>query len=219
MRLGRSLLVALVVLLVAVPAGAAPEGQMTWAIHISLAPTWFDPAEATGIATPFMVIDAGDLWCDMATTTMAEAFAGYLQTAGIRVKVRPLERAAFFKAYQEKKLKNLVYGLSGAFGNAASRLENFVVAGARTSTEAIPTATDCSESRRPSWIEASRGDTAQDPAAGVRQGNLRTALGAGLYPRAGPPRRGVRSRADHRMVVLGTVRGCEAQGEVNRATK
>ena len=58
MRLGRSLLVALVVLLLAAPAGAAPEGQMTWAIHISLAPTWFDPAETTGIATPFMVIYA-----------------------------------------------------------------------------------------------------------------------------------------------------------------
>jgi peptide/nickel transport system substrate-binding protein len=73
--------------------------------------------------------DAGDLWCDAATTNMAEAFAGYLQAAGIRTKVRPLERAAFFKGYQEKKLRNLVYSLSGAFGNAASRLENFVVTG------------------------------------------------------------------------------------------
>ena len=73
--------------------------------------------------------DAGDLWCDAATTAMSEAFAGYLQAAGIRVKVRPLERAAFFKGFQEKKLKNLVYALSGAFGNAPSRLENFVVAG------------------------------------------------------------------------------------------
>ncbi len=73
--------------------------------------------------------DAGDLWCDAATTNMAEAFAGYLQAAGIRTKVRPLERAAFFKGYQEKKLRNIVYSLSGAFGNAASRLENFVVTG------------------------------------------------------------------------------------------
>jgi len=92
----------------------------------------YDPARAkrllaeAGYPNGF---DAGDLWCDTPTTTMAEAFASYLQAAGIRVKVRPLERAAFFKGYQEKKLKNLVYGLSGAFGNAASRLENFVVAG------------------------------------------------------------------------------------------
>jgi len=95
-------------------------------------PYAYDPARAkrllaeAGYPNGF---DAGDLWCDMAATTMAEAFAGYLQAAGIRVKTRPLERAAFFKSYQEKKLKNLVYGLSGAFGNAASRLENFVVAG------------------------------------------------------------------------------------------
>ena len=40
------------------PAAAAPEGQMTWGVHISLAPTWFDPAETTGIVTPFMLMYA-----------------------------------------------------------------------------------------------------------------------------------------------------------------
>src|SRR5262250_2142444 len=33
----------------------APAGQMTWAVHVSLAPTWFDPAETPGIATPFLI--------------------------------------------------------------------------------------------------------------------------------------------------------------------
>jgi len=38
------------------PAKAAgPEGQLTWAATISLAPTWLDPAEAAGIITPYMV--------------------------------------------------------------------------------------------------------------------------------------------------------------------
>ena len=37
---------------------AAPEGQMTWGVHVSLAPTWFDPAETPGIITPFMVLYA-----------------------------------------------------------------------------------------------------------------------------------------------------------------
>jgi peptide/nickel transport system substrate-binding protein len=73
--------------------------------------------------------DAGDLWCEPATATMSEATANYLQTVGIRARLRPLERAAFFKSYQEKKLKNLAYSISGAFGNAAIRLETFVVAG------------------------------------------------------------------------------------------
>jgi peptide/nickel transport system substrate-binding protein len=37
---------------------AAPADQLTWAIHVSLAPTWFDPADTLGIITPFMVLYA-----------------------------------------------------------------------------------------------------------------------------------------------------------------
>ncbi len=37
---------------------AAPAGQLTWGVHVSLAPTWFDPAETQGIITPFMVLYA-----------------------------------------------------------------------------------------------------------------------------------------------------------------
>ena len=37
---------------------AASAGQLTWGIHVSLAPTWFDPAETQGIITPFMVLYA-----------------------------------------------------------------------------------------------------------------------------------------------------------------
>src|SRR3954454_13680288 len=37
---------------------AAPEGQLTWAVHVSLAPTWFDPAETQALITPFMVLYA-----------------------------------------------------------------------------------------------------------------------------------------------------------------
>src|SRR5256714_3280245 len=55
----RSLTLALVLLLlVAAPAVAAPEGELTWAVHISLAPTWFDPAETPAVITPFMMLYA-----------------------------------------------------------------------------------------------------------------------------------------------------------------
>jgi peptide/nickel transport system substrate-binding protein len=37
---------------------AGPAGQLTWGIHVSLAPTWFDPAETPGFITPFMVLYA-----------------------------------------------------------------------------------------------------------------------------------------------------------------
>ena len=41
----------------------------------------------------------------------------------------PPERAAHWSSYTDKKYKNLAYTASGAFGNAATRLETFVVAG------------------------------------------------------------------------------------------
>src|SRR5262245_37409333 len=54
-----TLLLALVAVLGApTPAAAAPEGQLTWAVHVTLAPTWFDPAETPGIGTPFMMLYA-----------------------------------------------------------------------------------------------------------------------------------------------------------------
>src|SRR3954453_6955669 len=41
------------------PARAAtPDGQLTWAVHVSLAPTWFDPADTQALITPFMVLYA-----------------------------------------------------------------------------------------------------------------------------------------------------------------
>ncbi len=39
-------------------AGAAAEGQLRIGSHVSLAPTWFDPAETSGIITPFMMLYA-----------------------------------------------------------------------------------------------------------------------------------------------------------------
>ena len=40
-------------------AGATqPEGQLTWAVHFTLAPTLFEPAETPGLVTPFMILYA-----------------------------------------------------------------------------------------------------------------------------------------------------------------
>jgi peptide/nickel transport system substrate-binding protein len=73
--------------------------------------------------------DAGEYFCDGSYANLGEAVANSLQQVGIRVKLRPLERAAFFSGYAEKKFKNLIQGSSGAFGNAATRLEAFVATG------------------------------------------------------------------------------------------
>src|SRR5690349_19005359 len=37
---------------------AAPAGQLIWGIHVSLTPSWFDPAETQALITPFMVLYA-----------------------------------------------------------------------------------------------------------------------------------------------------------------
>jgi len=36
----------------------APQGQITYAVHISLPPTWLDPADTSAIITPFMLMYA-----------------------------------------------------------------------------------------------------------------------------------------------------------------
>ena len=69
--------------------------------------------------------DAGEFWCDVATAATSEAVINFLQAVGIKTRLRPLERAAFLRSFQDKKLKNLVYGLSGIGGNAATRIEAF----------------------------------------------------------------------------------------------
>src|SRR5215831_7184012 len=37
---------------------ASADGELTWAVHVSLPPIWFDPADVSGIITPFMVLYA-----------------------------------------------------------------------------------------------------------------------------------------------------------------
>jgi peptide/nickel transport system substrate-binding protein len=91
----------------------------------------YDPARTKQLLTEAGYpngFDAGDYTCDGASV-IGEPIVNYLITAGIRVKLRPLERAAFFKGYAEKKYRGLIQGGSGAFGNAASRIEAFVAGG------------------------------------------------------------------------------------------
>src|SRR5262249_41124695 len=40
------------------PAGAQrnPEGEMRWALYVTLSPLWFDPSEVIGQLTPFWIL-------------------------------------------------------------------------------------------------------------------------------------------------------------------
>src|SRR5262245_65529552 len=39
-------------------AQAKPEGEMRWALYVTLSPVWFDPGEVVGQITPFWVLYA-----------------------------------------------------------------------------------------------------------------------------------------------------------------
>src|SRR6478672_12664104 len=39
-------------------AQAKPEGEMRWALYVTLSPAWFDPGEVVGVLTPFWVLYA-----------------------------------------------------------------------------------------------------------------------------------------------------------------
>jgi len=92
----------------------------------------YDPQKARQLLTEAGFpngFDAGELSCDSTYSNLAEAVVNYLKTVGVRVQLRPLERAAFFAQHRDKKLKNVIQASSGAFGSAATRLESFVVSG------------------------------------------------------------------------------------------
>jgi peptide/nickel transport system substrate-binding protein len=92
----------------------------------------YDPAKArqllaeAGYAGGF---DAGEYNIDSSYSNFGEAVLDNLQAIGIRATLRPLERAAFFEGYSNKKFKGLVQAASAAFGNAATRLAAFAVKG------------------------------------------------------------------------------------------
>jgi peptide/nickel transport system substrate-binding protein len=71
--------------------------------------------------------DAVEVATDAVFTSVIEAVVNDLQAVGIRAKVRPLERAAFYKADQEKAFKHVARTGSAAAGNAATRIEAFVL--------------------------------------------------------------------------------------------
>jgi peptide/nickel transport system substrate-binding protein len=95
---------------------------------LPLEPYAYDPQKAkqllkeAGYPNGF---DAGECSVDAVYAGVVEAAINDLSAVGIRGKVRPLERAAWLAAHKEKTLKNLAWQGSGAYGNAATRIEAF----------------------------------------------------------------------------------------------
>ena len=95
-------------------------------------PPVYDPEKAKQILAEAGFpkgLEGGEYFCDSSYANVGEAVLDNLQAVGIRMKLRPLERAAFIKEYAEKTLKNVIQSGPAPFGNAATRFEAYVIKG------------------------------------------------------------------------------------------
>jgi peptide/nickel transport system substrate-binding protein len=96
---------------------------------LPLEPYTYDPKRAkellkeAGYANGF---EAGECSTDSVYANVIEAVVNDLSVVGIRSKVRAMERAAMYAAQSEKNVKHMTRQGSGAYGNAASRVEAFM---------------------------------------------------------------------------------------------
>src|SRR6058998_3822044 len=108
--------------------GSIIPSVMDFALRIEPYP--YDPTHAKRLLTDAGYpngFDAGDLTPVPPFTSFGESVANYLTTVGIRSRVRSMERATFFEAWRAKKLTGIIMGASAGLGNAAARLEAFVI--------------------------------------------------------------------------------------------
>jgi peptide/nickel transport system substrate-binding protein len=89
--------------------------------------------------------DGGDFTIAPPYEGAGEAIANYLATVGIRMKIRTMERAAFFSSWREGKLKGVVFGGVGPAGNAATRLQILAVKGGPFTAGVLPEVQDLFE--------------------------------------------------------------------------
>ena len=109
------------------PAGVIVPRGMDFALQAE--PAAYDPQKAKLLLAEAGFpngLDAGDLVPISPFFTLAESVVNYLSAVGIRVKMRPTERATFLAHWREKKLRGLFITAAGNSGNAASRVQEFV---------------------------------------------------------------------------------------------
>lgn len=109
------------------PAGVIVPRLLDFALPVEPFP--YDPHKAkqllaeAGYPSGF---DAGEFVPIPPFHEVGEAVVNYLNAVGIRVRMRTMERAAFYTAWKEKKLRGLFMPGAGISGNAATRVEAFI---------------------------------------------------------------------------------------------
>ena len=109
-----------------------PTGSLiprTFEFALPIEPYPFNPAKArqllaeAGYPNGF---ESGDLHVTPPYFARGEAIMGYLGAVGIKLRMRPMERAAFFSAWAGKKLRGVCICGTGLYGNAATRMSEIV---------------------------------------------------------------------------------------------
>jgi peptide/nickel transport system substrate-binding protein len=109
------------------PAGVIVPRVMDFALPAEPMP--YDPEKAKQLLAEAGYpngIDAGEFAAIPGFPTIAESVMNYLNAAGIRVRLKQMERATFYADWQAKKLRGLFMTGAGNSGNAASRVEAFI---------------------------------------------------------------------------------------------
>jgi peptide/nickel transport system substrate-binding protein len=109
------------------PAGVIVPRVMDFALQVEPPP--YDPQKAKKLLAEAGYpngLDAGEFAAIPGFPTVAEAVVNDLNAVGIRVRLRAMERAAFYASWREKKLRGLFMTAVGNSGNAASRVETFM---------------------------------------------------------------------------------------------
>ena len=115
---------------------------------LPIEPDPYDPARAKRLLAEAGFprgLDGGDFTIAPPYESTGEAIAGYLAAVGIRLKIRTMERAAFFSAWPQGRLKGLVFGGLGPAGNAATRLAIIAVKGGPYTAGVLPEVQDLFE--------------------------------------------------------------------------
>ena len=109
------------------PAGVIVPRVMEYALQVQPVP--YDVAKAKQLLAEAghpNGIDAGMFAAIPGFPTVADAVVNDLNAAGIRVRLKQMERAAFYADWQSKKLRGLFMTAAGNSGNAASRVDSFI---------------------------------------------------------------------------------------------
>ena len=155
------------------PAGVIVPRVMDYALQV--APTPYDPAKAKRLLAEAGYpngIDAGEFAAIPGFPTIAEAVMNYLNAAGIGVKLKQMERAAFYGDWQAKRLRGVFMTGAGNSGNGEPGRSLHPVKGRlrlwRLSRHrrVVPAAGDRARPRQ------ARGAARQDPTADDRSGHV-----------------------------------------------